>query len=170
VILGIFVTLSHTGGIVLVGVLASLGSGVLRPQRIESYLALGVGILVIVLGLWMLWTQRDLLALAMGEARTSADKQVHSHELDDIHHSEVRHQHRHHHDHPSEKSVVRHTHGWGTAHAHRVGLVTENRPKLPVLGAISALLTNAPSVRAGQALGPHCARCGSRAECARVIF
>ena len=55
VILGIFVTLSHVSGIVLVGVLASLGSTWLRPQRIEAYLAIAVGILVIVLGLWMLW-------------------------------------------------------------------------------------------------------------------
>jgi nickel/cobalt exporter len=137
VILGIFVTLSHTSGIVLVGVLASLGSGVLRPQRIESYLALGIGILVIVLGLWMLWTQRDLLALAMGEARTLEGKRVHNHEHDDIQVSEACHQHHHHYDHPSEKSVVWHTHGWGTAHAHRVGLVTENRPKLPVLLALA---------------------------------
>src|SRR4051795_3991923 len=67
VILGIFVTLSHTSGIVLVGVLASLGSSWLRPQWIEAYLAVAVGILVIVLGVWMLWPQRDLLALAMGE-------------------------------------------------------------------------------------------------------
>ena len=41
-ILGIFVTLSHTSGIVLVGVLASLGSTWLRPQRIEAYLAAAV--------------------------------------------------------------------------------------------------------------------------------
>src|SRR6266540_1338762 len=46
-ILGIFVTLSHTSGIVLVAVLASLGSTWLRPQRIEAYLAVAVGILVI---------------------------------------------------------------------------------------------------------------------------
>src|ERR1700691_5096361 len=43
VILGIFVTLSHTSGIVLIGVLASLGSTWLRPQRIEAYLAIAVG-------------------------------------------------------------------------------------------------------------------------------
>ena len=34
VILGVFVTLSHTSGIVLVGVLAALGSAWLAPQRI----------------------------------------------------------------------------------------------------------------------------------------
>ena len=71
VILGIFVTLSHVSGIVLVGVLASLGSTWLRPQRIEAYLAVAVGILVITLGLWMLWAQRDLLAAVMGAKRTS---------------------------------------------------------------------------------------------------
>src|ERR1700675_3372281 len=73
VILGIFVTLSHTSGIVLIGVLASLGSTWLRPQRIEAYLAIVVGIMVIVLGLWMLWAQRDLVALAMGEAGEPGD-------------------------------------------------------------------------------------------------
>ena len=64
---------SHTSGIVLVGVLASLGSTWLRPQRIEAYLAVAVGVLVIVLGLWMLWVQRDLVALAMGEAGEPSD-------------------------------------------------------------------------------------------------
>jgi nickel/cobalt exporter len=48
---GDFPHVSHTSGIVLFGILASLGSGVLESQRIESYLALGVGILVIALGL-----------------------------------------------------------------------------------------------------------------------
>ena len=43
VILGIFVTLSHVSGIVLIGVLASLGSAWLQPQRIEAYLAVVVG-------------------------------------------------------------------------------------------------------------------------------
>src|SRR5580692_8191892 len=70
VILGIFVTPSRTSGIVPVGALASLW---LRPQRIEIYLAVAVGILVIVLGLWMLWVQRDLVALAMGEAGEPGD-------------------------------------------------------------------------------------------------
>src|SRR6266849_8154594 len=72
VILGVFVTLSHTSGIVLVAVLASLGSGWLVPQRTEIYLALAMGIVVIGLALWMLWTQRDQLAFAMGDALGTA--------------------------------------------------------------------------------------------------
>ena len=56
-VLGIFVTLSHTSGIVLVAVLATLGSAWLVPQRVEAYLALATGILVIGMGGWMLRTQ-----------------------------------------------------------------------------------------------------------------
>src|SRR5580658_270828 len=105
VILGIFVTLSHTSGIVLVGVLASLGSTWLRPQRIETYLAVAVGILVIVLGLWMLWVQRDLVALAMGEAGEPGDG--------------TRRADAHARDHEHGEPVVWHSHGFGKVHAHR---------------------------------------------------
>jgi nickel/cobalt transporter (NicO) family protein len=131
VILGIFVTLSHTSGIVLVGVLASLGSTWLRPQRIEAYLAVAVGILVITLGLWMLWTQRDLVAVAMGEpgdGTNGADARSHDHGHD------------HNHDHPHEpgygKPEVWHSHGFGKVHAHRLDVIAENRPKPPVLLAL----------------------------------
>jgi nickel/cobalt exporter len=125
VILGIFVTLSHTSGIVLVAVLASLGSTWLRPQRIEAYLAVAVGALVIVLGLWMLWTQRDLVALAMGEAADPADG-----------HTGADHDHGHDHPHGHGEPVVWHSHGFGKVHAHRLDVMTENRPKLPVLLAL----------------------------------
>jgi nickel/cobalt exporter len=135
VILGIFVTLSHTSGIVLVGVLASLGSTWLRPQRIEAYLAVAVGLLVIVLGLWMLWAQRDLLALAMGEAGELGDgtgRVAQAHTRDHNHH----HAHDHLHSHEHREPVVWHSHGFGKAHAHRLDVVAENRPKLPVLLAL----------------------------------
>src|SRR6185369_11117657 len=137
VILGIFVTLSHTSGIVLVGVLASLGSTWLRPQRIEAYLAVAVGILVIVLGLWMLWAQRELVALAMGEAEpddgaSPADAHArnhgHAHSHEHAHDHGVGHQH--------GEPVVWHSHGFGKVHAHRLDVIAENRPKLPVLLAL----------------------------------
>jgi nickel/cobalt exporter len=137
VILGIFVTLSHVSGIVLVGVLASLGSTWLRPQRIEAYLAAAVGILVIVLGLWMLWAQRDLVALAMGEAgepgdgTNRADAHARDHGHDHAHHD-----HPHNHGHGQHEPVVWHSHGFGKVHAHRLDVVAENRPKLPVLLAL----------------------------------
>ena len=132
VILGIFVTLSHTSGIVLVGVLASLGSTWLRPQRIEAYLAVAVGILVIVLGLWMLWAQRDLVALAMGEAGEPGDGISGA----DAHTRDHDHAHDHPHGHGRGEPVVWHSHGFGKVHAHRLDVVAENRPKLPVLLAL----------------------------------
>jgi nickel/cobalt transporter (NicO) family protein len=123
-ILGIFVTLSHTSGIVLVGLLASLGSAWLRPQRIEAYLALGMGVLVIALGLWMLWTQRELLALAMGEPGAPSSGHSHAHDRGRRH------------DHTHAEGTGWHSHGWGTYHAHRVDLVADRRPKLAVLLAL----------------------------------
>ena len=136
VILGIFVTLSHTSGIVLIGVLASLGSTWLRPQRIEAYLAIVVGIMVIGLGLWMLWAQRDLVALAMGEAGEPGDgpgrADAHAHDHDHTHD----HDHDHPHSHGHGESVVWHSHGFGKVHSHRLDVVAENRPKLPVLLAL----------------------------------
>nr|HEV8010072.1 sulfite exporter TauE/SafE family protein [Bradyrhizobium sp.] len=138
VILGIFVTLSHTSGIVLIGVLASLGSTWLRPQRIEAYLAIVVGIMVIGLGLWMLWAQRDLVALAMGEAGEPGDgpgrAEAHAHDHDHTHDHDRDHDHPHSHGHG--ESVVWHSHGFGKVHAHRLDVVAENRPKLPVLLAL----------------------------------
>ena len=123
-ILGIFVTLSHTSGIVLVGLLAALGSSWFRPQRIEAFLALGMGVLVIALGLWMLWTQRELLALAMGEPGAASSGHSHTHDHGDDH------------GHPHAEDTGWHSHGWGTYHAHRVDLVADRRPKLAVLLAL----------------------------------
>jgi nickel/cobalt transporter (NicO) family protein len=133
VILGVFVTLSHTTGIVLVGVLASLGSAWLVPQRVEAYLALATGLLVVALGLWMLWTQRDLLAQAMGAPLVAAPADGAGHE----HHHPGNYPHHHHHDenlgHRDGVGLAWHSHGWGTVHSHRVDLVTERRPQLGVL-------------------------------------
>src|ERR1700756_1216651 len=136
VILGVFVTLSHTTGIVLVGVLASLGSVWLVPQRVEAYLALATGLLVIGLGLWMLWTQRDLLALAMDPLITAP-----AHGTGYDHRHRDSHPHRHGHDDDPERRVGEtlawHSHGWGTYHSHRVDLVTDRRPQLGVLLAVA---------------------------------
>jgi len=134
VILGVFVTLSHTSGIVLVGLLASLGSAWLVPARLEVYLGLALGILVVGLGLWMLWAQRNLIALAMGDPIQDAPEHAHSHSHDHDHDHDHDHTHDHahdHHDHGAEAGW--HTHGWGTSHAHRLDLVGENRPPIGML-------------------------------------
>jgi nickel/cobalt transporter (NicO) family protein len=156
VILGVFVTLSHVSGIVLVGVLASMGSAWLVPQRVEAWLAVALGVLVIGLGAWMLWLQRDLLALAMGEPAAAPVTQTalggtacHAHESRPSHHHAHRHDHHDRHDHAHSSAASHehahgddvgwHSHGWGTYHSHRIDLVTDNRPKIAVLLALGVV-------------------------------
>ena len=111
-VLGIFVTLSHTSGIVLVAVLATLGSTWLIPQRVEAYLALGTGILVIGIGCWMLRTQMRLLPAPV---------------------TEHAHAHAHPHPHPHSPGAHYHSHGWGVTHSHDIEAITQLRPKLAIL-------------------------------------
>jgi nickel/cobalt transporter (NicO) family protein len=156
VILGVFVTLSHTSGIVVVGVLASLGSAWLVAGQMEMYLALAVGILIIALALWMLFMQRHLLALAVGHVITTMPAQTapgggdfsvmehsHPHTFDHAHdhdhdHSHA-HAHAHSHTHTDSHTHVHgsqlglHTHGWGSAHAHQLDLAGDKRPALGAL-------------------------------------
>lgn len=156
VILGVFVTLSHTSGIVLVGVLASLGLPGMVPQRIEAWMALATGILVIGIGFWTLWTQRELIMQLQGVAPAPWNKppataamqfrphapsdshgHVHAHPHDHGHvHS---HEHGHSHDHADAGHVHEHeaagyhSHGWGFKHTHDLKLATSNRPNLWLL-------------------------------------
>ena len=145
VVLGIFVTLSHTSGIVLVGVLASLGLPGVVPQRIEAWMKLATGLLVILIGLWSLWTQRELFAVAgwggpraSGSVRYSAlthshedgHLHAHGHSHDPAHAQDHSHDHAHSH---AEGAPGYHSHGWGFKHTHNVDLVTTNRPGMWML-------------------------------------
>ncbi|PWT73970.1 MAG: hypothetical protein C5B46_04775 [Proteobacteria bacterium] len=157
-ILGVFVTLSHTSGIVLVGVLAALGLPGMMPQRIEAWMALAAGLLVIVIGVWSIWSQRRLIAVAVARAPATRSappgEAVHYRPISQGHgtpaqHGHVQthahlhqhdhshdHEHDHRHDHPhahAEGEAGYHTHGWGFRHTHDMSLVTDRRPSLWVL-------------------------------------
>jgi nickel/cobalt exporter len=158
-VLGIFVTLSHTSGIVLVAVLASLGSAWLIPHRVEASLAFLTGVLVIGIGVWMLATLRAAIlpapdprphdAAEAGHAHTHGpgehahthgpgehahddphdDGSEHERAHDDPHDDGSEHEHAHDRDH----DVGYHSHGWGRRHTHRIDVIAESRPKLAVL-------------------------------------
>lgn len=160
-ILGIFVTLSHTSGIVLVGVVASLGLPGIGSQRIETWLELATAILVILIGAWTLWTQRDLFPAARwgrsigakagmayapvaapatpmlgGHTHGPGGHHGHSHGADGHHHHTHLpwHTHDHSHDHDHGEGGGYHSHGWGFKHTHDVGLVSgDRRPNLWIL-------------------------------------
>ena len=161
VILGIFVTLSHTSGIVLVGILATLGLPGVVPQRVEAWLALATGVLVIVIGLWTLWTQRELILQLQGvaarpvpdvsqsnPAQTTLRFRPHTqHQGRELHHGSHQHDghfhthgaaHDHAHgaheaDHKHDEEAGYHSHGWGFKHTHDLKLATSNRPGLWIL-------------------------------------
>ena len=117
IVLGIFVTLAHTGGIVAFGVLATLGSSALLPQQAEGYLALATGLLIVGLGLWMLWGQRRFLPFG----RHAADEARRDRDHDD---GPRAHDHGHGHE---------HHHGWGRPHTDRIDLAAAQRPSLKLL-------------------------------------
>lgn len=121
VVLGIFVTLAHTGGIVAFGILATLGSSALLPRQAEGYLSLATGLLVVCLGLWMLWSQRNRLPFGN---RDTALAGAHSHAGDEGHDHAP-------HDHgPHEHE---HRHGWGHTHSHSFEPLADQRPSLGLL-------------------------------------
>ena len=156
-ILGIFVTLSHTSGIVLVGVLASLGLPGLESKRIEVWLKVLTGVLIIVIGLWTLWTQRALfkLAGATGPGPAAVPDHGHGHGPGPV--SLHAHDHAHPHPHPHghehgqalphvhshhglpdhshagadhEHQAGFHSHGFGIQHSHDLSSVMNRRPNL----------------------------------------
>ena len=124
IVLGIFVTLSHTSGIVLVAILATLGSTWLLPQRVEAYLAVGTGILVIGIGCWMLRTQMRLLPAARSPKGRGNFTDAHADN------------HRHGTDHEHPHGPHYHSHGWGLTHTHDIEAITQARPSLAILLAL----------------------------------
>jgi len=117
-VLGIFVTLSHTSGIVLVAVLATFGSGSFLPHRIEAYVSVLTGVLVIGIGLWLLRAETRPKRMPTGHEHAH-DDHTHDHTASTPH------------DHGAERGY--HRHGWGPAHTHDVGLESERRPSLGIL-------------------------------------
>lgn len=123
-VLGVFVTLSHTSGIIAVGILATLGSARFLPHRVEAYLAVGTGALVIAIGLWMLRTQWYVAPLLFGEpAEGGAHARAHEHGPE----------HGHDHLHAREDASGFHRHGWGRRHTHNLDVIAEQRPNLALL-------------------------------------
>ncbi len=117
-VLGIFVTLSHTSGIILVAVLATLGSAWLVPHRVEVYMAVATGVLVVGIGCWMLRAQMGLLPIARGMDPPHAPAEQPGAPA---------------HTHPHEHGAHLHRHGWGPAHTHDLEALGRARPSLGIL-------------------------------------
>jgi nickel/cobalt transporter (NicO) family protein len=153
-VLGVFVTLSHTVGIVLVAVLAALGAAWAVPARVEDYLAVLTGLLVVGIGLWMLRGQWAALSSARrgqehaahhhGDepGRAGGDPREHSHTDEHEHAPEREHGHTHEHQqvggkHGHGDDLHTHEPSQGQSHSHGAPPVHE-RPQshvhVPALG------------------------------------
>jgi nickel/cobalt exporter len=111
--LGIFVTLSHTCGIVLFALLATFGSTLLSQQA-ERHVALATAVLIVGIGLW---TFRNAWC-ALAEARSGV---AHARSLE--YGDRPR---------PPREDPSEHSHGWGRRHSHKFDLAT-SRPSWALL-------------------------------------
>ena len=133
-VLGVFVTLSHTVGIVGVAVLASLGAARTVPARTEAYLAIATALLVVGIGSWMVGSQWTVLFPGLHAHRHDApgahahEHDVHGHEHDAHAHGAATPTH------PAARDHEHyHRHGWGPAHTHRLDVLTDTRPSWTIL-------------------------------------
>ena len=112
--LGLTVTITHTAGVIALGLLTLLASAYIRPERLFGPLQLASGIMVLVIG-FTLFRQRLAAALGLEGSHTHVDGVTHSHS------SAGGHQHLHDHaaDHRHDgmdSTLV--TADSGTAHSH----------------------------------------------------
>jgi nickel/cobalt exporter len=124
-------------------VLAALGASWAVPARIEAYLAVLTGLLVVGIGMWMLRGQwAALSSKAGGDHRHPREHEhphghVHGHSHEPVEPNAHSHAvppapeppHGHAHDLPPGY----HRHGFGRAHAHNLDLVTTGRPSWAIL-------------------------------------
>lgn len=80
VTLGVFVTLSHTSGLVLVAAVAALGVAWLAPERVQAYLNGGTALLVTAVGVWLLLGLRRRTLRAAEIHAQHPEQEGHHHE------------------------------------------------------------------------------------------
>lgn len=92
VLLGIVVTLSHSGSVILLGVLSIIAAEFFVPETVEKVLAIVSGLLIIVVGGWM-------INVRIRQARDGIHTHHHDHNHDHTHEHECDHNHHDDHDH-----------------------------------------------------------------------
>lgn len=113
VLLGIVVTLTHSGSVILLGVLSTVAAAFFVPETVQRVLEVVSGLLVVGVGGWM-FSVRIRQAKGHGHHHHGHGDHGHDHN----------HEHGHGHDHPHE-----HSHG-GHSHSHVPELAPGERPTL----------------------------------------
>ncbi len=106
--LGLTVTITHTAGVIALGLVTLFASRYIVPETIFPWLSVASGVLVVVMGLWTLQMR------LRGES-AFGHHHHHDHSHDHDHHHEHAHDHDHHHEHTHDGHT--HSHG-GKTHSH----------------------------------------------------
>jgi nickel/cobalt exporter len=127
VVLGIVVTLTHSGSVILLGVLSTIAAAMFVPATVQKVLEVVSGLLVLGVGGWM-------LAVRIRQARGNWRGHDHRHEHPDGHVHEGNPGHSH--DAPySHEGAQKHSHS-GHGHSHAPVVAARQRPTLGQLIAL----------------------------------
>lgn len=113
--LGLTVTITHTAGVIALGLLTLLASAYIRPERLFGPLQLASGIMVLAIG-FTLFRKRLAAALGLDGSHTHVDGVTHSHSPAGGY--------QHWHDHAVDDTqegkdqTLVHAHGGGSSHSH----------------------------------------------------
>ncbi len=84
VLLGIIVTLTHTGGVILLGIAAVVASAYIMPEKVQQAASLISGILIFIVGGWLLYKR---IIHAYQQRHNLNHNHNHSHEHHHNHHT-----------------------------------------------------------------------------------
>jgi len=140
VLLGLIVTLTHSGSVILLGVLSTVAAAIFVPETVQKVLGVVSGLLVVGVGGWMLVVRtRQARGAHGGHAHPRSHDHSREHDSphapgDRLHAAAQEHAHDHEasqsHDHPHpHEAAHEHSHG-GHGHSHTLALAPGERPTL----------------------------------------
>lgn len=110
IFLGLTVTVTHTAGVIALGLLTLFASRYILPEMLFPWLSVGSGALVVAMGLWT-------LRMRLRREPAPGHHQEHDHTHDHVHDQAHDHHHDHAHDHEHTHGSLAHSHG-GHTHSH----------------------------------------------------
>jgi nickel/cobalt transporter (NicO) family protein len=113
--LGLTVTITHTAGVIALGLVILFASRTIVPEQLYPWLTLASGVMVAAIGVAVL--RQRLLGLPIFGQHHHHHAHIHDHDHDHHHSRGHGHVHHHHHHHHQEDDHAR-LHALGIAHAH----------------------------------------------------
>ena len=112
--LGLTVTVSHTLGVLALGVVSLSAASFIPPERLYPILGVVSGAIVVAIGVWLVWGRIRVIRRARAETWSHAEAADHGHE----HTTAYDHDHTHAHDH-WDAPATEHVHAAEEVHAER---------------------------------------------------